>query len=52
MVPTRRRVYVRNPDGSPQLESTSIAIEFSDVTFSLKSDPDGIVCRRRLAVGA
>jgi hypothetical protein len=34
MVPTQRRVYVRNPDGSPQLESTSIAIEFSDVTFS------------------
>ena len=34
MVPTKRRVYVRNPDGSPQLESTSIAIEFSDVTFS------------------
>jgi hypothetical protein len=33
MVPTQRRVYVRNPDGSPQLESTSIAIEFSDVTF-------------------
>jgi hypothetical protein len=33
MVPTQRRVYVRNPDGSPQLESTSIAIQFSNVTF-------------------
>ena len=31
MVPTRRRVYVRNPDGSPVLDSTSIAV---DVTFS------------------
>lgn len=34
MVPTKRLVYVRNPDGSPQLESVSIAIEVSDVTFS------------------
>ena len=34
MVPTQRLVYVRNPDGSPQLESTSIAIDFTDVTFS------------------
>jgi hypothetical protein len=34
MVPTTRRVYVRNPDGSPVLESVSIAIDFSDVSFS------------------
>lgn len=31
MVPTRRRVYVRNPDGSPVRDSVSIAI---DVTFT------------------
>jgi hypothetical protein len=34
MVPTRRRVYVRNPDGSPVLDSTSIAVDVTDVTFS------------------
>jgi hypothetical protein len=34
MVPTTRRVYVRNPDGSPVLESVSIAIDFTDVSFS------------------
>ena len=34
MVPTRRMVYVRNPDGSPQLDSVSIAIEVGDVSFS------------------
>ena len=34
MVPTKRLVYVRNSDGSPQLESVSIAIEVSDVFFS------------------
>jgi hypothetical protein len=34
MVPTKRLVYVRNPDDSPQLESVSIAIEVSDVIFS------------------
>ena len=34
MVPTRRRVYVRNPDGFPVLDSTSIAVDFTDVTFS------------------
>ena len=34
MVPTRRRVYVRNPDGSPVRNSVSIAIAFTDVTFS------------------
>jgi hypothetical protein len=33
MVPTERRVYVRNPDGSPALESVSIAIEVSNVVF-------------------
>jgi hypothetical protein len=34
MVPTRRRVYVRNPDESPVLDSTSIAVDVTDVTFS------------------
>ena len=34
MVPTRRRVYVRNPDGSPVLDSISIAVDVTDVTFS------------------
>ena len=34
MVLTRRRVYVRNPDGSPVLDSTSIAVDVTDVTFS------------------
>jgi len=34
MVPTRRRVYVRNPDGSPVLDPVSIAIDVTDVTFS------------------
>ena len=34
MVPTRRRVYVRNPDGSPVRDSVSIAIEITNVTFS------------------
>ncbi len=34
MVPTKRRVYVRNPDGSAVRESVSIAIDFTDVTFS------------------
>jgi hypothetical protein len=33
MVPTRRRVYVRRPDGSPVLESTSIAIDVARVSF-------------------
>jgi hypothetical protein len=28
------RVYVRNPDGSPVLDSTSIAVDVTDVTFS------------------
>jgi hypothetical protein len=34
MVPTRRRVYIRNPDGSPVWDSVSIAIDVTDVTFS------------------
>ena len=34
MVPTRRRVYVRNPDGSPDRESVSVAIDVASVTFS------------------
>ncbi len=34
MVPTKRLVYVRNEDGSPQLESISIANEVDNVTFS------------------
>jgi hypothetical protein len=33
MVPTRRRVYVRNPDGTPVRDSVSIAIDIADVTF-------------------
>jgi hypothetical protein len=34
MVPTRRRVYVRNPDGSPARDSVLIAIDVADATFS------------------
>jgi hypothetical protein len=34
MVPTRRRVDVRNPDGYPVRDSLSIAIDFTDGTFS------------------
>jgi hypothetical protein len=34
MVPARRRVYVRNPDGSPVLDSVSVAVDITDVTFS------------------
>ena len=34
MVPTRRRVYVRNPDGSAVLDSVSVAVDITDVTFS------------------
>ena len=33
MVPTRRRVYVRNPDGSPQRDSVSVAVDVADVKF-------------------
>jgi hypothetical protein len=33
MVPTRRRVYVRSPDGYPLLDSVSVAIDVSGVTF-------------------
>jgi hypothetical protein len=34
MVPTRRRVYVRNPDGSPVRDSVSITIDITNATFS------------------
>ena len=34
MVPTRRRVHVRDPDGSPVLDSVSVDIDVSDVAFS------------------
>lgn len=34
MVPTRRRVYVRSPDGSPVRDPVSVAIEITNVTFS------------------
>jgi hypothetical protein len=34
MVLTRRRVYVRNPDGSPVRDSVSISIDVTNVTFS------------------
>jgi len=34
MVPTRRRVYVRNPDGSPIRDSVSVAIDVAHVAFS------------------
>jgi hypothetical protein len=33
MVPTRRRVYVRHPDGSLVREAVSVAIEVTDVSF-------------------
>ncbi len=33
MVPTRRRAFVRKPDGSPALESTSVAIDVTRVAF-------------------
>jgi hypothetical protein len=34
MVPTRRRVYVRRPDGSPDRDSVSVAIDIANVTFT------------------
>jgi hypothetical protein len=34
MVPARRRVYVRNPDGSPQRHSVSVAIDVTEVNFA------------------
>jgi hypothetical protein len=34
MVPTRRRVYARNPDGDPIPNSVSVAIDVTDVTFT------------------
>ncbi len=34
MVPTRRRVYVRRPDGTPVWDSVSIAIDVTNVAFA------------------
>jgi hypothetical protein len=34
MAPTRRRVYIRHPDGSPVRDSVSVAVDVTDVTFS------------------
>jgi hypothetical protein len=34
MVPTRRRVYARNPDGAPIPDPASVAIDVTDATFS------------------
>jgi hypothetical protein len=34
MVPTRRRVYVRNPDGTPVREPVSVAIDITAAAFS------------------
>ena len=34
MVPTRRRVYVRDPDGTPVRDAVSVAIDISDVIFT------------------
>ncbi len=33
MVPTRRREYPRDPDGSPVLKSVSITVDLTRVTF-------------------
>ena len=32
--PTRRLVYVRNPDGSPVRDPVSVAIDIGDVSFN------------------
>jgi hypothetical protein len=34
MVPTRRRVYARHPDGSPVRDQVSVAIDVTDVSFT------------------
>ena len=34
MVPTRRQVYVRSPDGSPVRDMPAVEIGFADVTCS------------------
>ena len=34
MVPTRRRVYIRNPDGTPVRDPVSVSIDVTGVTFS------------------
>ena len=33
MVPTRRRVYVRNPDGSPVRDPVSVSIDITNAAF-------------------
>ena len=33
MVPTRRRVYVRKPDGTPVLDPVSVSVDVTDVSF-------------------
>jgi hypothetical protein len=33
MVPTRRRVYLRSPDGAPVLDSISVAVDVTDARF-------------------
>jgi hypothetical protein len=34
LVPKRRRVYVRNPDGTPRRESVCVAVDIEEATFS------------------
>jgi len=34
MVPTRRRVYVRTPDGSPVRDPVSVAVDVTNAAFS------------------
>jgi hypothetical protein len=34
MIPTRRRVYVRRPDGTPVPGPVSVAIDITNVAFS------------------
>ena len=34
MVPPRRRIYVRRPDGTPVPDPASIAIDITNVAFS------------------
>jgi len=34
MVPTKRRVFVRKPDGRPDLTVLTVSIDLSDITFS------------------
>ena len=46
MVPTRRRVYVRNSDGTPVRDSVSIAIDIADA--DLYATIEGVAERNRL----